>query len=248
MSLAGRDFYDDDAVFATYLHHRQRQENPNDTLEQPIIRELLGKVADLSILDLGCGDARFGRELLDAGAAHYLGIDGSQNMITLAQQTLAGTSAQLIRHSIEDWSYPATAFDLVVARLVLHYIADLPSLFARVFDTLRPDGRVIFSVEHPVITSCDRAYPPGSMRQDWIVDTYFDTGVRVTTWLGGRVEKYHRTIEDYFLMLQGAGFRVEQLRESRPQRVHFQTEALYERRKRIPLFLFLMGRKPASEA
>lgn len=72
----------------------------------------------------------------------------------------------------------------------------------------------------------------------------FDTGLRVTEWLGGRVEKYHRTVEEYFVALQLNGFVVEQLRESSPQRTHFQDEQTFLRRKRIPLFLFLAGRKP----
>jgi hypothetical protein len=57
------------------------------------------------------------------------------------------------------------------------------------------------------------------------------------------VRKYHRTVEDYFRALQEAGFVVEQLRESRPQREQFAEEQTYERRRRIPLFLFLAGRR-----
>jgi hypothetical protein len=94
-----------------------------------------------------------------------------------------------------------------------------------------------------VITSCDRGWPAGSQRQDWIVDDYFATGLRETEWMGGRVQKYHRTVEDYFAELQRAGFAVEQLRESRPERGRFANEQTYARRMRIPLFLFLAGRK-----
>ena len=53
----------------------------------------------------------------------------------------------------------------------------------------------MFSVEHPVITSCDRAWQGQGQRQDWIVDDYFDNGPRVTQWLGGQVTKNHRTVE-----------------------------------------------------
>jgi SAM-dependent methyltransferase len=243
MGASGPTFYDDDAVFVTYMQHRRRPDNPNDTLEKPVMLELIGSPAGRRILDLGCGDAAIGRELLERGAL-YVGVEGSQRMADAAAQALAGTSGKIVRHTIEDWTYPSAAFDLVIARLVLHYMADLASLCAQVYQTLIPGGQLIFSVEHPVITSCDRGWPAGSPRQDWVVDNYFDTGLRVTNWLGGTVEKYHRTVEDYFRTLQGAGFIVEQLRESRPERQHFQDEATYERRRRIPLFLFLAGRKP----
>lgn len=243
MGTAGPTFYDDDTIFATYMRGRQRPDNPNDTLEKPIILELIGGIAGKSVLDLGCGDAAIGREFLQSGATAYLGIDGSANMVALATQTLAGTSGRVIQHAIEDWQYPQATFDLVLARLALHYVADFPALCAQINQTLRPGGQLVFSVEHPVITSGDRGWTKEGPRQDWLVDRYFDTGLRVTEWMGGQIEKYHRTVEDYFSSLQRAGFLVEQLRESSPQRQHFQDEQTYLRRKRIPLFLFMAGRK-----
>lgn len=243
MGTTGSIFYDQDTIFATYQQGRQRPDNPNDTLEKPVILELIGDIAGKSVLDLGCGDAAIGREFLQGGATAYLGIDGSANMVTLASQTLAGTVGRVIHHFIEDWQYPQATFDLVLARLVLHYIADLPALCVQIWRTLQPGGKFVFSVEHPVITSTDRGWVKGGARQDWLVDNYFDTGLRVTEWMGGQVEKYHRTVEDYFNDLQRAGFIVAHLRESCPQRQHFQDEQTYLRRKRIPLFLFLAGRK-----
>ncbi len=81
MGSAGPQFYDDDAIFATYMQHRQRPDNPNDTLEKPVMRELMGTIDGKRILDLGCGDAAIGRELLDQGAAAYTGVEGSAKMV-----------------------------------------------------------------------------------------------------------------------------------------------------------------------
>lgn len=245
MAQSGPNFYDDEAVFATYAAHRQRTDTPNDTLEKPVFLELIQPVVDKHILDLGCGDAAIGPELLHNGAASYLGLEGSHKMATLAAQTLASTQGQVINQRIEEWTYPHAVFDLVIARLSLHYVQDFASVCHNIFNTLRPQGAFVFSVEHPVITSCDRGWTTGTLRQDWIVDDYFATGLRVTNWLGGTVEKYHRTIEDYFRSLQQAGFVIEQLREAHPQREQFQDMQTYERRKRIPLFLLLAARKPA---
>ena len=243
MSASGPAFYDDEAVFAAYMASRQRPDNPNDTLEKPVVLELVGDLAGKRVLDLGCGDASFGREILERGSLAYLGVEGSRNMVARARETLTGSGASVIHSPIETWDYPADAFDLVVARLVLHYIADIAAVCAQVYRALAHNGRFVFSVEHPVITSCDRGWPAGSLRQDWIVDDYFETGLRETSWLGGKVQKYHRTVEDYFAALQQAGFVVQQLRESRPQRQQFANEQTYARRRRIPLFLFLAGRK-----
>ena len=243
LNASGPAFYDDDAVFATYMAARQRRDNPNDTLERPVMLELIGDLAGLRMLDLGCGDAAFGREALARGGRAYVGVEGSRNMAAAARAMLAGTSGQVIHCALEQWEAPDAAFDLAVARLSLHYLADLAPVFAQVHRALAGGGRFVFSVEHPVITSCNRGWPAGAPRQDWVVDDYFVTGARETAWLGGTARKYHRTIEDYFRALQDARFMVEQLRESRPQREQFADAQTYERRRRIPLFLFLAGQK-----
>lgn len=244
MCADGPSFYDDDAVFETYQRHRQRSDTPNDTLERPILLELLDDLGGRRILDLGCGNAALGREALDAGCQSYIGLEGSQNMLAAAQRTLAGTAGQLVHTTIEDWHYPPAQFDLVVSRLALHYVADLPRVCALVQRTLTPGGRFVFSVEHPVITSSNQGWEAGTLRQDWLVDDYFDSGPRVTIWMGGEVRKYHRTIEDHLDALRVAGLELERLRESRPRREHFADEQNYLRRMRIPLFLLLAARKP----
>ena len=81
MAHEGPELYDDPAAFALYAQLREQIDNANDTLERPIIRELLGDVRGLDFLDLGCGDAGFGKELLAADAASYHGVDGSKNMV-----------------------------------------------------------------------------------------------------------------------------------------------------------------------
>ncbi|MBD2498375.1 class I SAM-dependent methyltransferase [Nostoc sp. FACHB-280] len=244
MEKTGPNFFDDEAVFANYMQRRQGVDTPNDTLEKPVFMDLIQPITDKRILDMGCGDAAIGRELLQQGAASYIGIEGSHKMANLAHQTLANTSGKIILQTIEDWTYPQRAFDLVISRLALHYVADLALIFTKVFDAIAPSGKFVFSVEHPVITSFDGGWTAGTPRQDWIVDNYFKTGLRVTNWLGGTVKKYHRTVEDYFYLLQKTGFIITDLREAHPQREYFQDIETYERRKRIPLFLILAARKP----
>jgi len=245
MGKNGPDFYDDEIVFSTYMSGRDtRIDGPNETLEKPVFDELAGNLANLRILDLGCGNAAFGLEALGQNCRSYYGIDGSHKMVEAANAKLAGTLGKVECASIAGWDYPLRQFDLVTSRLALHYVPEVTPVFVNVYGALAEGGRFIFSIEHPVITSSDRARPPGGQRQDWIVDNYFDTGSRRTNWMGGDVIKYHRTIEDYFVALRAAGFIVDAVRESRPQRARFRDEATYERRKRIPLMLFFSTYHP----
>lgn len=249
MNYTGPQFFDDEQIFATYMQRRASAASANQTLEWPIFRELVGAVHGLQILDLGCGDAAFGLEALAQGCASYLGIEGSQKMAAVGNETLAGTAGQVIHANMESWPYPVAQFDLVISRMALHYIVDIAALFAQVYTALAAGGRFVFSIEHPVITSCSAARPDGEgKRQGWLVDDYFTTGPRLVKWLGGEVIKVHHTVEDYFMALQGAGFAVTALRESRPQRALFPDENEYTRRQRIPLMLFLAGQRSAGLA
>jgi SAM-dependent methyltransferase len=239
----GSEFYDHPEIFDTYWSRRNRSESANALLEEPVMLELLGDPAELRILDLGCGDARFGVDLLARGCAEYVGLDGSQKMIEQARETLEGTAGHLVHGTIEEADFAAGRFDVVVSRLALHYIEDLKATFEGVREILADGGRFIFSVEHPVVLSCNASLEQSARRGSWIVDDYFSTGLRSVQWLGGTVEKYHRTVEEYFGLLQASGLTVEALRESKPLRERFPSEEEYERRMRIPLFMMFAARK-----
>jgi len=129
MIYEGSAFYDNDIIFNTYMASRSRSNNPNDTLEKPIILELVGELTHQRILDLGCGDAAFGREALFQGCQTYIGIEGSHNMVEVARQNLTGTTGKVVNTTIEDWNYPAETFELVISRLALHYIQDVDAVF-----------------------------------------------------------------------------------------------------------------------
>jgi SAM-dependent methyltransferase len=242
-TLLASAFYDDDALFATYLAHRQQADNPPDALERPVFLDLVGSLVGLRILDLGCGVAAFGRTALEQGCQSYVGVEASGKMVAAAQQTLAGSTGTVFHATIEAWNYPEAAFDLVVSRLALHYVADFRAVCANVARALAAHGRLIFSIEHPVLTCCARNWQTSPGSQEWIVDNYFESGPRKTVWLGGEVIRYHRTIEEYFGILQQTGFVVEYLRESCPRHAWFADQARYEQHTRIPLFLFFAARK-----
>jgi SAM-dependent methyltransferase len=241
MGLTGPEFYDDESLFATYVRKRGRVDCLNDVLEKPIFDELTGNLAGLRILDLGCGYAGFGQEALRQGCRSYLGIDGAQRMVDLARHKLAGTPGKVVRATIETWDYPLHQFDLVASRFALHYVEELEPVFALVYRALVAGGRLVFSVEHPVVTCGERDKRTGG----WIVDRYFETGPRVTSWLGGQGIKVHRTIEDYFGALARAGFVVNAVRESRPRRSLFAKEVTYQGCSRIPLILFFSAAVPS---
>lgn len=238
-------FYDGPGVHDRYTAHRQNGRlSPNHVMEEPAVLVEVGDPAGLRILDLGCGDAAFGRLLLTAGARSYRGVDSSSSMVEQAGRTLAGTTGRVDHADIENFVADANSVDLLTARLSLHYVADLDSVLAGCARALAPAGRLLITVVHPVITSYDNR--PATPRTTWTVDDYFDLGPRIRAWMGSQVTWHHRTVETYFAAITRAGLTVTSLRECEPDASHFQgdTDEL-TRRRRVPLFLLLNARLSA---
>ena len=110
---------------------------------------LAGDVAGRRILDAGCGSGPLAAALRDAGA-DVTGLDVSAAMVDLARQRL-GEDADL---HVADLGAPLPfaddEFDDVVASLVLHYLEDWSGPLAELHRVLKPGGRLLLSVNHPV--------------------------------------------------------------------------------------------------
>ncbi len=237
MEYKGSSVYDNEAFLKNYLSRRNRAESPNNTIELPVLLDMIGEVNDQKVLDLGCGDGAFGKELFERGAAFYEGVEGSVRMAALAEEQLAGKNSRISRSSLETWPFPERKYDLAVSRLVLHYIENLEEALAGISNSLKDAGRLVFSVQHPVLTASMKSAEQEGKRTDWIVDDYFKTGRRSEPWIGERVVKYHRTMEEYVQLLRGAGFVIKDIREGTPREEQFRSVEEFERRLRIPLFL-----------
>ncbi|MBT2601446.1 class I SAM-dependent methyltransferase [Bacillus sp. ISL-53] len=243
MEYRGASAYNDDEFFKNYITRRNREESPNNLIEKPILLELIGKVEGKMVLDLGCGDAKFGYELLQKGCISFDGIEGSENMVREATKNLNGTEGKVHLASMETWNFEADNYDLVVSRLALHYLEELNFLFKEVHKSLTDNGKFIFSVQHPVLTSSTKSAAVSSSKTNWIVDDYFNSGVRIEPWIDKKVVKYHRTIEEYYQLLKQAGFMIEDMREGTPRPEEINSESEYKRRMRIPLFLMFSCKK-----
>ncbi len=241
----GGSFYDAGEVASRYLTHRHDPDgSPNLVMEDPAMWSALGDASGIDVLDLGCGDGTFGTQLIAAGARSCLGIDDSSAMIERANAA-ADESLIFERAAIEAFEPGDRRFDVVTARMSLHYVADPSPVLAMARSALRPGGRLIISVVHPVITSHDNA--PDGPRTSWTVDNYFDQGPRERPWFDSTVTWHHRTIEAWVALVLDAGFTIDRLSECEPDPSRFldaDADAELERRRRVPLMLLLAGSVP----
>ncbi|TWT07566.1 class I SAM-dependent methyltransferase [Planococcus sp. CPCC 101016] len=237
MKFEGASAYEEKDFLANFLKRRNRAESPNNSIEKPVIYDLLGALQNQRILDLGCGDALFGKELIESGVLFYHGVEGSEQMSKLASANLAGLEALITVSSMEAFDFPVEEYDIVTSRMAIHYLPEIDQLLRNVRNSLKVGGKFVFSVQHPLTTSSFASKQAGDKRSNWLVDEYFEEGERQEPWIDKIVVKHHRTIESYFSALTKAGFSVTGLQEGMPKPQYFDDEKEFVRRKRIPVIL-----------
>lgn len=241
-----QNIFDDPAFFSGYKKLRDEAGSLNDTLEQPALWSMIGdSLTGLSVLDLGCGFGNFARKARALGASTVLGIDVSEKMLAEAKARTSDPQIEYRRAGIEDLALNERAFDLVVSSLMLHYVKDYESALQKIATCLRPGGRLVFSVEHPIFTA--RAEQEWIRAADgtplyWPLDNYRPEGERHTRWFVEGVLKYHRTIETYVNGLIANGFTLQRLLEPAPALNTTLTADMDLQRRRPPFLLLAATR------
>jgi SAM-dependent methyltransferase len=139
---------------------RQYQRTKDSPLRRHIeawtLDRLLGPVAGLAVLDVGCGDGWYARRLKDAGAVRVLGVDVSSAMVALARAAESDQPRGIPYIEADAAALPAFegggAFDLALGAYLLHYAASpdqLRAMAAGLAANLKPDGRLVALVENP---------------------------------------------------------------------------------------------------
>jgi ubiquinone/menaquinone biosynthesis C-methylase UbiE len=129
-------------------------ENENNLVnayyERPAMLALAGNVDGHQVLDAGCGSGALTAALRDRGAA-VTGIDSSASMLAIARRRLGEDVPLGVVDLRNPLPFGNEVFDDIVASLVLHYLQDWGPTLAEFRRVLKPGGRLIVSVEHPVI-------------------------------------------------------------------------------------------------
>jgi malonyl-CoA O-methyltransferase len=125
--------------------------NPLPALEEPLVKEAVGDVRGLAVLDLGCGTGRHTVWLAAAGAT-VTAVDFSEGMLAEARRKAEGMNVRFVAHDLHDQlPFPSNSFDLVVSGLVLEHLGDLAGLFSESHRVLRSGGRAVVSAMHPAM-------------------------------------------------------------------------------------------------
>ena len=172
---------------------------------QPAVLDLAGDVAGRSILDAGCGAGPLAAALRDRGA-QVTGFDSSPAMVELARRRLGADTDVLVADLAEPLPFATGEFDDVVVSLVLHYLEDWSGPLAELRRVLRPGGRLILAVNHPVIRPVvypdEDYFATSSYTEDYTFDGHT---VDLTFW--------HRPLHAMTEAFTRAGFRISVISE-----------------------------------
>ena len=206
--------YDNPGFFAAYAQMSRSQQGLDGAGEWHQLQPLFPDVSGKDMLDLGCGYGWHCKYAADHGARSVLGIDQSHLMIAEACKRNAAACITYRVCRLQDYEYPASAWDLAASNLVLHYVEDLDAVYRKIHETLRPGGVFLMNIEHPTFTAGEnqRFAADGT----WPVDNYYAPGLRQTDFLGHVIIKYHHTLTQILGGLLKAGFRIEAIEEAMP--------------------------------
>lgn len=114
--------------------YRRLVRDPNSPLcraEAYTFQQRIGPLDGLRVLDLGCGEGFYTRQLQQRGAAAVVGVDQSPSMIALAREAEAKQPSGIQYHLADVCTLePLGQFDLVVSFFMLNHARSYTELAA----------------------------------------------------------------------------------------------------------------------
>lgn len=242
-----KNIYDNDTFFNEYIALRERKDNYNDLLEQPAMKQLLPDLKDKTVLDLGCGFGANCIGFISRGAKSVTGVDISKNMLNLAEEKNSSDKIKYINMSMTEISELNDKFDFIYSSLAFHYVMNFDMLINDIYALLNDNGVLLFSQEHPIVTSSlngsNRYMTENGKIIGYLMSDYQNTGLRMDSWFVDGVEKYHRTISQTINALCNAGFRIEHIDEPVPNERALKIRAGLTKEFIKPTFLIIKAVK-----
>ena len=173
-----------------------------------------GDLSSRDAIELGCGTAYVSSWLARRGA-RVVGIDNSEAQLETARrlQREHGLEFPLIHGNAESVPYPDASFDFAISEYGACLWADPERWVPEAARLLRPGGRLHFLTNAFLLMLCmpdDETQAAGEQ----LLRPAFGMG-RIA-WPGDSGVEFHKSHGEWFRILRGAGFEVEDLVEVRP--------------------------------
>ena len=202
-----------------------------DYLIEPTQERLLDLEPGESILDIACGAGRFTRRMADQGA-YVTAMDHSRTFIERARQRSEGYEDQItfsvanVADADTMMRLPGKPFDAAVCTMGIMDIAVITPLAETLPRLLKPGGRFVFSVLHPVFnsegtrTTLEREFTPHGVEERfavWVPD-YLRTRAYLGIGIQGQPKPhryFHRPVSELLRVFLKQGFALTGFEEPR---------------------------------
>lgn len=209
----------------------------------PFTFQQLGDVSDKDILDLGCGEGGYSRELCRRGAK-VTAIDCGKSAVEYCIEKAKDEQLEITYYLMNSCNLQGiddNSFDVVLCSMMLMDCEDFEGTVKEIVRVLKPGGKLFASVCHPCFH-----YSAGIGRQDKgldkkvVVSNYYHPTEWVAPLSGGTVEVVwrHRTIQDYVKMFIKCGLTITDLHEPVPTDEQAKVGVDIAWMQKIPIFMF----------
>jgi len=175
---------------------------------------LLGDVTGQRVLEIGCGSAPCARWLRQAGA-DVVALDLSAGMLARAAELNRATGLDVPLLQADAGALPLADASLDLACSAfggLPFVTDVEGALTEVARVLRPGGRFVASVNHPMRWPFPDSPDPEDLQ---VISSYFDRTPYVETDEHGNTvyAEHHRTVGDWVRAVVGSGLVLDDLLE-----------------------------------
>ena len=171
---------------------------------------VLGDVAGLDVVELGCGTAYFSARLAKLGA-RPVGVDPTPAQLATARRVQAETGIEfpLVEAAAEAVPLPDASFDLAFSEYGASLWAVPERWLSEAHRLLRPGGRLIFLTNSTLSILCA---PDTGQNEERLMRPQFEGLYRIE-WPDSAGVEYHPTHGQWIDLLHDSGFEIEALRE-----------------------------------
>jgi SAM-dependent methyltransferase len=198
-----------------------------------------------TVLDVGTGEGQLARvAAAAAGAGCVVGVDPSWGQLEAARTRAGGPS--YLRGEAVALPFPAAAFDAVLACLVFEHIEGMDEAIAEVGRVLRPGGRFLFFLNHPLLQVPGSGWIDDHILEEqyWRIGPYLVEDISLE-----EVDKdvflpfVHRPLSRYVNAMADAGLHITRMEEPPPPPGFLARADEYTAAVTIPRLLFLRAEK-----
>ena len=209
----------------------------------PFTLQQLGDVSGKVILDLGCGEGGYSRELARK-CAIVTAVDCAENAINYCiakaeEEHL--TISYHVRNSCDLQDIDNDTFDNVLSSMMLMDCEDFEGTVKEIVRVLKPNGKLFASVCHPCFHSSGGIGRQGKgIDRQVLVSNYYQPTEWEAPLSSGTVKVVwrHRTIQDYVKTFIKCGLTITDVHEPIPTEEQAETDVNIAWMQKIPIFLF----------